>query len=165
MSAELRQPDPGGATLPNTIERKEATDGAPASLTCAECGGALWEQRVGHTLRYSCHLGHAYTGETLEDQYVREVEAALWTATRRLTETAELHRRMGRRLRATGQAERGEEYEHRAEESERQSRMIRDLIEGDLIGDMAARAAVRADAGRSDAVPGALKPEAPPAGE
>jgi two-component system chemotaxis response regulator CheB len=129
--------DGPGDMTPNTIERKQATDGAPSALTCPECGGALWERRVDSVMRYSCHVGHGYTGETLEDQYVREVEAALWTAMRHLMESAELHRRLATRMRESGPAERAADYEQRAVDTERRAQVIRDLLVNGRVGGVA----------------------------
>ena len=143
MPADFRSGSEDGPieTTPNPIDRKEALQGAPSALTCPECGGALWEQRVERVLRYSCHLGHGYTGETLEDQYMREVEAALWTAMRQMVETAELHRRLATRMRETGPARRAEDYEQRAQETERRAAVLRDLLVNDRIGGLISRPA------------------------
>jgi two-component system chemotaxis response regulator CheB len=121
-------------TTPNGIERKEAEAGPPTGMTCPECGGALWEERVEGMTRYSCHVGHGYTGDSLEDQYAQEVEAALWTAMRQLVEAAELHRRLARRMRERGPAERAEHYEQQAAETERRAAVIRDLLVNDRVG-------------------------------
>ena len=138
MSADIRSGSEEGPvpTTPNGIERKVARDGPPSALTCPECGGALWEERVDGVMRYSCHVGHGYTGETLEDQYVREVESALWAAMRQLVESAELHRRLATRMRETGPAERAAEYEQRALDSERRAEVIRDLLVKDRVGNL-----------------------------
>jgi two-component system chemotaxis response regulator CheB len=124
---------------PNTIERKQARDGPPSALTCPECGGALWEQRVDNVMRYSCHVGHGYTGESLEEQYVREVEAALWSAMRHLVESAELHRRLAARMRESGPADRAADYEQRATETEHRAAVIRDLLVKDRVGGLIGR--------------------------
>jgi two-component system chemotaxis response regulator CheB len=144
MSADIRSGSEQEAVpaTPNTIEIKQATDGPPSALTCPECGGALWEQRVDTVLRYSCHVGHGYTGETLEDQYVREVEAALWTAMRQLVESAELHRRLANRMRESGPADRADDYEQRARDTERRAQIIRDLLVNDRVGGLLSRAGI-----------------------
>jgi two-component system chemotaxis response regulator CheB len=141
MSADIRSGAEDGPVemTPNTIEQKEAKLGPPSGLTCPECGGALWEQRVGPVLRYSCHVGHGYTGESLEDQYVREVEAALWSAMRHLVENAELHRRLARRMRESGPVDRAEDYDQRAAETERRAAVIRDLLVNDRVGGLVGR--------------------------
>jgi len=122
-----------------SIDRKLAEAGPPSALTCPECGGALWEQRVDGVLRYSCHLGHGYTGETLDDQYVREVEAALWTAMRQMAETAKLHRRLADRMRESGPADRADDYEQRARDTERRAAVLRDLLVSDRVGALIGR--------------------------
>jgi two-component system chemotaxis response regulator CheB len=135
-----QQPQGGGldpqaaAGAPNGIERKELTEGPPAPITCPECGGTLWEDAENSKLRYTCHLGHAYTGESLEDAQIREVEAALWTAMRNLVESAEVHRRLARRMRISGPVERAADYEARAEETERRAALIRELLLNDRVG-------------------------------
>ena len=141
MPADIRTGSEDGPieTTPNPIDRKEASQGPPSALTCPECGGALWEQRVEHVMRYSCHLGHGYTGETLQDAYVREVEAALWSAMRHMIETAELHRRLAVRLRESGPKDRAEDYEQRAQESERRAAVLRDLLVNDRVGGLIGR--------------------------
>jgi hypothetical protein len=139
----------------NSIDRKEATDGPPSALTCPECGGALWEQRVASVLRYSCHLGHGYTGETLEDQYVREVEAAIWTAMRHLVENARLHRRLAQRMRDNQLGNRAEDYEGRAIESERRAAVLRDLLFNNRIGELIGRRGGREETGVGAAGDGA----------
>ncbi|MEZ0266483.1 MAG: chemotaxis protein CheB [Phycisphaerae bacterium] len=122
-----------------SIDRKLAEAGPPSALTCPECGGALWEQRVENVLRYSCHVGHGYTGETLEDQYVREVEAALWTAMRQMAETAKLHRRLADRMRESGPADRADDYEQRARDTERRAAVLRELLVNDRVGALVGR--------------------------
>src|SRR5690349_22779334 len=39
--------------------------GTPSHFTCPECHGALWQLDDGNLLRYRCHLGHAFTAETM----------------------------------------------------------------------------------------------------
>lgn len=124
---------------PNSIERKEAAAGPPSALTCPECGGALWQERIEKVLRYTCHQGHAYSGESLEDQYVREVEAALWTAMRHMIEAAELNRRLAGRMRETGLADRAADYTARAQETERRVAVLRELLVHDRIGNLVGR--------------------------
>jgi two-component system chemotaxis response regulator CheB len=148
MTADIHSGSEDGPveTTPNPIEQKESKQGPPSGLTCPECGGALWEQRVDTVMRYSCHVGHGYTGESLEEQYVREVEVALWTAMRQLVESAELHRRLAQRMRESGPAERAADYEERAAETERRAAVIRDLLVKDRVGGLLGR---RSEAGAS----------------
>jgi two-component system chemotaxis response regulator CheB len=45
----------------------EAPPGRPASLSCPDCGGSLWEMGNGGGLRYRCHVGHACDARLLLD--------------------------------------------------------------------------------------------------
>jgi two-component system chemotaxis response regulator CheB len=39
--------------------------GQRSVLTCPDCGGIMWEIKDGDLSRYRCHIGHAYTQETI----------------------------------------------------------------------------------------------------
>ena len=72
--------------------------GRPSTLTCPECGGALWELKDTKPLRYRCHTGHAFSARTLESAQTGTAEHALWSSVRALQEREILLRRpMGRR--------------------------------------------------------------------
>ena len=61
--------------------------GRVSPLTCPECGGSLWEIQDGEAiLRFRCHVGHAYTAETLVADQVDFLERALGSALRALEE-------------------------------------------------------------------------------
>ena len=77
-------------------------EGPPSTFTCPECHGTLWELRDGELFRYRCHVGHAYTGETLSAAQDAELEAALWTALRTFEEHVTLLERMRQRVAARG---------------------------------------------------------------
>jgi two-component system chemotaxis response regulator CheB len=68
--------------------------GACSALVCPECNGALWEVKEGDLVRYRCHVGHGYTGQTLGSLKDVEIEQALWTSVRLLEEQAELQRNL-----------------------------------------------------------------------
>jgi two-component system chemotaxis response regulator CheB len=68
--------------------------GEPSMLTCPDCGGVLWELGNGDLLRYRCHVGHAFTIDSLVAEQAEAVETALWTAYRALEEQAALSRRL-----------------------------------------------------------------------
>lgn len=71
--------------------------GLLTSITCPECGGALWEHDEEGLLRFKCHVGHAYSADSLEVNQSQSLEAALWAALRSLQERANLFRRLSRR--------------------------------------------------------------------
>jgi two-component system, chemotaxis family, protein-glutamate methylesterase/glutaminase len=40
-------------------------NGKTATYSCPECGGVLWEHDVEDLVHFRCHVGHAYTADTL----------------------------------------------------------------------------------------------------
>jgi two-component system, chemotaxis family, protein-glutamate methylesterase/glutaminase len=89
-----------GSDDENLAERADADDpraGTITGLTCPECGGALWEHDENGVLRFKCHVGHAYTADSLEAGQSGALESALWAALRSLQERADLFRRLSRR--------------------------------------------------------------------
>src|SRR5204862_3097893 len=72
-----------------------ARDGDLTGLTCPECGGALWEHLSSDGyVRFKCHVGHAYSPESLETAQSEGLEMALWSALRTLQERGDLFRRL-----------------------------------------------------------------------
>jgi two-component system chemotaxis response regulator CheB len=74
------------------------TMGTLTAITCPECGGSLWEHDEEGLLRFKCHVGHAYSPDSLEVSQAQALEGALWAALRSLQERAELFRRLARRI-------------------------------------------------------------------
>lgn len=71
--------------------------GELSAITCPECGGSLWEHDEEGLLRFKCHVGHAYSPDSLEVSQAQALEGALWAAMRSLEERAELFRHLARR--------------------------------------------------------------------
>lgn len=87
--------------------------GPPSGYTCPDCNGSL--AAVGED-SFRCHVGHAWTPESLLAARGSELESALWVALRSLQEKAKLARQLA------GKAEHGlllRRYTALAEESER----------------------------------------------
>ncbi len=70
--------------------------GEPAELVCPVCQGVLSEASVGEFRHFRCHVGHAFSLESLLGEQSEEVERALWSAVRSLEEGAALARRLAR---------------------------------------------------------------------
>jgi two-component system, chemotaxis family, protein-glutamate methylesterase/glutaminase len=100
----------------------------PSSLTCPDCGGAIWEQVEGELVRYRCHVGHAYTVDSMVGAQAALVEAALWTAVRALEEKAQLSRRLEDRSRRRGLDRLARRYAEAIESAELGSSSIRQLL-------------------------------------
>ena len=96
--------------------------------TCPDCGGALFQEEA-PVIRFRCHVGHAYAPEVLLGAKTEELEAALWTCVRMLTEKATLTRQVARRSEQLGSARVADRVEEQAGVDERHARVIRDLLE------------------------------------
>jgi two-component system chemotaxis response regulator CheB len=102
--------------------------GPPTPLSCPDCGGALWELVSGDLVRYRCHVGHAYTADSLVAAQADTVETALWSALRALEEKAELSRRLAERIGNRGMERLAVRYRDAVRDSERGSDVIRQLL-------------------------------------
>jgi two-component system chemotaxis response regulator CheB len=102
--------------------------GPPSALTCPECGGAIWESMDRELVRSRCHVGHAYTADSMAGAQASVVEAALWTAVRALEEKAELSRRLAERSRKRGMERLARRFEAAVENAELGSNAVRQLL-------------------------------------
>lgn len=102
--------------------------GQVSKLTCPDCHGALWEIRDADILRFRCHVGHAYSAESLSDGQAQTLEMALWSAVRALEEQMILARRIVERARNANQKLVAQNFEKRAQEAETSSSAIRQLL-------------------------------------
>jgi two-component system chemotaxis response regulator CheB len=96
--------------------------GLLTAITCPECGGALWEHDDEGLLRFKCHVGHAFSADSLEVSQSQSLEGSLWAALRSLQERAELFRRLARR--AGGEAR----LEAKARTADQHARVLRSLV-------------------------------------
>jgi two-component system chemotaxis response regulator CheB len=109
-----------------------------STFTCPECHGTLWEMNEAGALRYRCHVGHAYTGETLLSQQSHGLEDALWAAMRGFEENATLSERMADRSRSQGHETVADRFRLRVETARRRAHEIRLLIDRlDVVADKA----------------------------
>ena len=105
--------------------------GRISMFTCPECHGALWEIKDGELLRYRCHVGHAFSIESLDADHGMKLESALWSALRALEERGELARRLAKQCRERGRERLAIRYERRAEEADEQAESIRQMLVAD----------------------------------
>jgi two-component system, chemotaxis family, protein-glutamate methylesterase/glutaminase len=70
--------------------------GQRAEIVCPICQGVLTEAQPGLFQHFRCHVGHAFTLESLVREQSEEMERALWAAVRALEESAALARRVSR---------------------------------------------------------------------
>ncbi|HET8540897.1 MAG TPA: chemotaxis protein CheB [Anaeromyxobacter sp.] len=85
-----------GAPTPAIDALEGRKNGTRAELVCPACHGVLTETDVGEFRHFRCHVGHAFSLESLLSEQSEDVERALWAAVRSLEESAALSRRMSR---------------------------------------------------------------------
>jgi len=64
-------------------------------LTCPECHGVLFSLKESGRLRYRCHTGHAFSGDSLLDAISSNIEDTLYDAIRSIKENIALLNHMG----------------------------------------------------------------------
>ena len=70
--------------------------GELSGYVCPSCDGCLWKIEGAGLLRFRCHVGHAFSAETLLNEQGQAVERALYTALRLLEERARAARHLAR---------------------------------------------------------------------
>jgi two-component system chemotaxis response regulator CheB len=120
--------DPEPAVDGTAALRTGHPPGHPSAIVCPECGGVLWETENGGVLHYRCHVGHAYSAETLLAGQNDALESALWRAVRALEEKAELSHRLANRSRDRGMHRASAQFASAAQSAEQGSDMIRESL-------------------------------------
>ena len=144
--------DEGGYPVPEQVEiesniaqqKMEAGElianveqlGKISKLTCPDCHGALWEIYDDDILRFRCHVGHAYSTESLSEGQSEMLEVALWSAVRALEEKMILANRIVERARKANQTRAARIFQRRAEQAAQNSNAIRQLLLGNEKGDI-----------------------------
>jgi two-component system chemotaxis response regulator CheB len=109
---------------------RNGRSGEPTVITCPDCGGVLWEIDEGELVRFRCHVGHAYSVESLMAGQTDALELALWTAVRALEEKASLARRMATRMRKTNSELTAARFEGQARDAEERADPVRQVLSG-----------------------------------
>ena len=133
---EAACPLPESLKIESGIQRREEAHmedieklGQPSVFTCPECNGVLWELRDGELLRFRCHVGHAFSAESLLAEQSESLEAALWAALRALEEQAALHGRMARKAGLRDQDVLAGRFRQNAQDLERHAEVIRQILQ------------------------------------
>ncbi|MBD1919020.1 MULTISPECIES: chemotaxis protein CheB [Cyanophyceae] len=112
-----------------TAAEKGERPNAASPFTCPDCGGVLWElQDAYHLLRFRCHIGHAYSLDSLMTLHGENLERALWTAVRAIEERAALSRRLMAHAYEQNRTQSAEQFSKRAMEAESNASLVRQLI-------------------------------------
>lgn len=114
-------------------QKRDRRSGQLTMYTCPDCGGTLWQTDAGPIAGFRCHVGHAWSIESLLGQKSEQLEAALWASVRLLEERATLSRQAGGRLRDSGSRPgRSARVDEQAELDEERADAIRALLDVSL---------------------------------
>jgi two-component system chemotaxis response regulator CheB len=102
--------------------------GTPSRFTCPECHGALWEIEDGTMLRYRCHVGHAFSADTVLASQGGEIDRLLGTLLRSHQERAALANRMAKHERANERHGLADQLEVRARDYEDDVEIMKELL-------------------------------------
>lgn len=105
--------------------------GSPSPFTCPECQGPLWEIADAAMLRYRCHVGHAFTADSMLEAQAEEAEAILWKLLRARQQRAELARRMAERE-SDRRPALAAQFQERAREYDEDAELVRRMLLGSV---------------------------------
>jgi two-component system chemotaxis response regulator CheB len=111
-----------------TAMESEEKPGTPSVFTCPECNGTLWELHEGELTRFRCHVGHAFSIESMKVRQTEALESALWAALRSLNEKIMLERRLLDQARERNQGKLATLYQEKAEATEQHVEQIRQIL-------------------------------------
>src|SRR5262245_8513817 len=100
-------------------QQADGRRGEISTFTCPECGGSMWQVDDDKLVRFRCHTGHAFYGETLLQEQADALEAALWTAIRIFKERMVLAQQLAARERARNNSKAAERFDDDAHNAER----------------------------------------------
>ncbi len=103
--------------------------GTPSRFICPECHGGLWEIEDGGPLRFRCHVGHAYNGDTILVSKGNDAETMLWKLLRTHQERAALARRMAAEEKSDDRLDLANTLLQRAHEYDEDAEIVRRLLE------------------------------------
>jgi len=141
IESRIAQQEMEGDELIASVEKI----GKVSRLTCPDCHGALWEISDEDILRFRCHVGHAFSADSLSNGQSEMLEVALWSAVRALEEQMMLARRIVERARRSNHLHAVHTFERRAQDAEAHSSVIRELLLSGQKGDIAEQTAEHQD--------------------
>jgi two-component system, chemotaxis family, protein-glutamate methylesterase/glutaminase len=102
--------------------------GSPSVIICPECGGVMWERRLGNFGKLQCHLGHAFDMASLLEFQAEEIEQRLWSLLRVLRERVSIIRQLAASARENNNHSEAQQIESQAQQSLQRAQMIRQVI-------------------------------------
>jgi two-component system chemotaxis response regulator CheB len=106
------------------LQARNERRGSVSVFSCPECGGTLWQVDETGLIRFRCHVGHAYHGDTLLAEQSEALEAALWTAVRIFRERSVLVRQLAARERLKGNAAAADRFDEQAAQAQHYGSLI-----------------------------------------
>ncbi len=107
--------------------------GSPSVIVCPECGGVMWERRLGNFRKLQCHLGHAFDMESLLEFQAEEIEQRLWSLLRVLRERMSITRQLAALARENNNLNEAHQLEAQAQQALQRAQMIRQVL---LVGEV-----------------------------
>jgi two-component system, chemotaxis family, protein-glutamate methylesterase/glutaminase len=102
--------------------------GRRSPLSCPDCGGVMWEIDEDDSIRFRCHVGHAYTAEMMQLAQEDVLRRALGSALRALDERVALSEKLRQQAATLGQNHVTAHWAQKKEEIQREADVIRDAI-------------------------------------
>ncbi len=114
-----------GPVPQEVLQLEGGAGGKVAELVCPLCQGVLREANAGGVQQFRCHVGHAFSMQSLLHEQTEEVERALWAAVRSLEEGAALSSRLASR---EHDADMRGRYAEKQDNLRRQADVIREIL-------------------------------------
>lgn len=124
LEAKIAEQEMGAEELLKSVDEL----GKLSAFTCPDCHGTLWELRDGELVRFRCHVGHAFSADSLEAEQSEALEGALWSALRALEEKMALARKMSQRARERNNRIAANSFEVKARIAEQHAGMLRNIL-------------------------------------
>src|SRR5215831_12624902 len=102
--------------------------GKRSVLACPDCHGVMWEIDEGELVRYRCHVGHAYTAETMKHAMDENLARALASALRALDERIAVTEKLRDTARQSKHERTAGWWQTRVDETRREAEIIRESI-------------------------------------
>lgn len=102
--------------------------GSPSVIVCPECGGVMWERRLGSFPKLQCHLGHAFDMASLLEFQAEEIEQRLWSLLRVLRERVSITRQLAASARENNNPSEAQQLEAQAQHALQRAQMIRQVL-------------------------------------
>jgi two-component system, chemotaxis family, protein-glutamate methylesterase/glutaminase len=103
--------------------------GSHAGVSCPECHGPIWKIKDGTLQRYRCHVGHAYSAQTMVAGQVEAQEVHLWQALRLMKERVSLIWELRSRAEHEQRARDAEAYDTKITQLQKNIALIQTMVE------------------------------------